>query len=176
MGKYVGEHVHLLGEFTPQHAYPWFGEMALLSKRGREGTAVSIERSKLLVLERCNFTKFLHVVPTFTQMFATSVTSYTTLNKLQKSIRQMQESKEDRAKGAELDDDEEEAEGGGPHSPKGSFVKGSFRASMATQKGASGLRKADVSAALAGVKVDDDAEGMNFHKAVLSLTHDARAG
>lgn len=78
----------LLGEFGAEDRYPWFGEMALVSNRPREATAASREPTTLLALPAARFTEFLQIVPDFSKIFATSVSSYTTLNRLNRTIKQ----------------------------------------------------------------------------------------
>ena len=77
-----------VGAFNESSPYPWFGEMALVDpKNHRSATAIVLEPAKLLSLSRTSFAAFVEIVPTFQQMFATSVVSYTALNKLTKKLK-----------------------------------------------------------------------------------------
>ena len=70
----------LLGEFRQNHQYPWFGEMALFSSSPRSASAIALEPTKLLALDRSKFNAFMQIIPTFEQMFATSTAAYSKLN------------------------------------------------------------------------------------------------
>lgn len=86
----------LLGEFCAEDQYPWFGEMALFDAKSRGATALGLEPCKLLSLDRRNMAAFFQIVPSFAQMFATSATAYTNLNKLKNVMRKGEQGRRQR--------------------------------------------------------------------------------
>lgn len=102
----------LLGEFTHDHPYPWFGEMALVSTASRSASAMALEPTKVLSLDRSRFAAFISIIPTFTQIFATSTKSYTAINDLQQQINRGKSQNRARLKALEAAEDAEDARGG----------------------------------------------------------------
>jgi len=84
-----------IGHFYPSAPFPWFGEMALRTAwsqfetkaESRYGSAITLEPTKLLSLDKSLFPQFMALVPSFIDMFNTSTVSYNKLNKLNRRRR-----------------------------------------------------------------------------------------
>ena len=62
-GKFSGSKVV---SSIDKHAHrPWFGEVALFMRKPRAGSALIVERARLLVVDEINFDTFLAMVPDF---------------------------------------------------------------------------------------------------------------
>ena len=106
------EGARLLGEFRHDHPYPWFGEMALVSTATRSASAIALEPTKMLTLDRSRFAAFVQIIPSFAQMFATSTAAYAKMNDVNQVLNKNKSDMRARAKAREAADLATEAEGG----------------------------------------------------------------
>ena len=69
-----------------------------MSTASRTASAIALEPTKLLSLDRSHFATFVQIIPSFAQMFATTVMSYAKVNDLNEVIREGRAAKRSREK------------------------------------------------------------------------------
>ena len=84
MTKIVGadKRQHILSRHHPYQERPWFGEISLWTGGARTATATCVEWSKLLVVRANMFRTFLHICPTFKDLFSASTDAMRVLDEL----------------------------------------------------------------------------------------------
>jgi len=75
----------LIGTFVPTSDRPWFGELALVGRRGRTAAAVCAETCKMLVVRSLHFQRFMEIAPSFQGMFMQQKDSYRALESMRRA-------------------------------------------------------------------------------------------